>query len=289
MASSGKPRRNASMHKDNLVVSIVTAEGICRENSGQVYLPYGTEYSLRLKNLDSSKRAIVKVSIDGDCVTENGILIEANATFDLKGFLKGDCVRNSFKFIELTDRIRDHKGDRPDWGIIAVSFQFEDNLWQDYQEQQKRYKEIMDAIERARKAREIEDAKQPWKDSPRYPYPPYPNKPWITWKNQNKGGILRASTLSHPQCINAASCQEFGQTESAGITVPGTPVHQDFQSVAVGRLGPAHTLSLALVGQKPDQTPVRAVRTARRASCPTCGLRQKGNAKYCTECGTCLL
>jgi hypothetical protein len=270
------------MHKENLVVSVIAQGKICRENSGQVYLPYGTEYALRIKNLDTARRVFATITIDGENVNDWQLVIGAGQTSELKGFVKNRLAHNSFKFIEWTDKIRQHKGDRPDWGIITVSFQFEEvaysNPYTDYLEQQKRYKEMLDKIERARRAREIEDARRPWKDMPR----PYPNTPWISWKNENESGILWSSTLSNSQCINSASCQ--------GLTVPGSVVDQAFASTQLnGTLGTAHTLSLQLVGKRPDSRPVQVVRTARRVSCPTCGAKQKGNAKYCSECSTCLL
>lgn len=249
------------MHKENLVVSIVTSEGICRENSGQVYLPYGTEYALRIKNLDVLYRVVVNINIDGDSVTESGIIIGAGQTFDLKGFLKGNSVKNSFKFIEMTDKIRHHKGDRPDWGVITVSFQFEEYSCPQYV------------------------PRPPFQ--PRWPYEDYnkyPNNPW-----DRRRPNITFSTNSVCRSKSIISCAVNNSSNEQGLTVPGTPINQDFKVASVGRLGPAHTISLQLVGQRPDNQPVKVLRTSRRAPCPTCGTRQRGNAKYCTECSTCLL
>lgn len=249
--------RLRQMHKENLVLSVIVDGKISRENSGQVYLPYGTEYSLRLKNLDASRRVIVKVNIDGNSATESSIVIGANSTLDLQGFLKGNSVKNSFKFIELTDRIRDHKGDRPDWGIISVSFQFEEPYRPQY------------------------TPRPPFNPVPSYPYD-YPDG----WKKLGRS----EGRLTRSYAINNIGDIRFNSTVSSqGLTVPGTPIRQDFVSASVNALGPTYTISLQLLGQTPQAQPIRAVRTARRASCPTCGTKQRGNAKYCSECSTCLL
>ena len=70
-------------------VAVVKAGGkILREKEGnEVLLPFGSEYSLLLKNLEARK-ALVKVSVDGKDVTgSSGIIIQPNSELELEGIL----------------------------------------------------------------------------------------------------------------------------------------------------------------------------------------------------------
>ena len=58
-------------YKDQFVVEVKTDGQILRVRDGAVYLPYGCEYSILLKNLNS-KKASVKISIDGEDVLDGG-------------------------------------------------------------------------------------------------------------------------------------------------------------------------------------------------------------------------
>ena len=62
-------------------------------------LPFGSEYGIRFKNLNST-RAVVRVEVDGEDATDGKeIVIDPNETHDLEGFFKGNAVKNKFKFI----------------------------------------------------------------------------------------------------------------------------------------------------------------------------------------------
>jgi len=113
------------MYKNNFVVAIKCNDKILREQDGKVVLPFGSEYSILMKNLNS-ERAVVSVYVDGEDATGcRRIVVNSNSETELEGFKKNSEVRNKFKFIKKTEKISKHRGDRIDDGLIRVEFTFE--------------------------------------------------------------------------------------------------------------------------------------------------------------------
>ena len=115
------------MHNNKFVACIKSGNKILREFKDIVKLPFGTEFTILLKNLNTV-RAQVSVSIDGTDVTENVFLvIEPNSELELTRYIKnGNLTQgNSFKFIEMTKGIEQHRGIKADDGVVRVEFQFE--------------------------------------------------------------------------------------------------------------------------------------------------------------------
>lgn len=109
--------------KKNFVVSLKVNGKILREDNEFVDVPFGAEYSILLKNLNS-RRALVNIDIDGSRAF-SGLVINANQTVELERFQKKS---NKFKFIEKTAQISNHRGDFIDDGFIRVEFQYEKEL-----------------------------------------------------------------------------------------------------------------------------------------------------------------
>lgn len=110
------------MYNSKFVASIKCDGSILRENGETVYLPFGSEYSILLKNLESRK-ALVGITIDGEDVLDGvKLVISPNETVNLERFYNR---KNKFKFIEKTEKISEHRGDRIDDGLIRISFKFE--------------------------------------------------------------------------------------------------------------------------------------------------------------------
>ena len=112
-------------HKDYFIVEVKYQGKILRMKDGAFYLPFWSEYSIFLKNLNS-RRASVKVHVDGqDALDYSSLILEPNTSTELQGFLSGTVARNRFKFIQKTKQIQEHRGDRIDDGMIRVEFAFE--------------------------------------------------------------------------------------------------------------------------------------------------------------------
>jgi len=113
------------VYVNKFVVAVKSNGRIVRDSNGIVRLPFGSDYSLLLKNKNSVK-ALVNVEIDGENVLDgNSILVSPNQSTILKGFMDGRRVRNRFRFIRKTRQISKYRGDKIDDGLIRVEFRFE--------------------------------------------------------------------------------------------------------------------------------------------------------------------
>ena len=112
----------------NKFVVCVLVNGVPQNElaNGTVVLPFNTEYVLRFRN-KNNRKAVVKVSIDGENVSDHGFIIPANDYVDIKRPANKDAA---FKFVSLdsTDAI-DHgkNGPNPDKikGTIEARFYLE--------------------------------------------------------------------------------------------------------------------------------------------------------------------
>lgn len=113
------------MYNNKFVVVIKHNNKICREHGDTVYLPFGSEYEIGLKNLHTTN-AVVNITIDGqDVLDGNSLVVAPNMDTTIEGFMSGNVVRNRFKFIRKTKRIEQYRGNRIDDGIVRVEFRFE--------------------------------------------------------------------------------------------------------------------------------------------------------------------
>ena len=117
------------MYNSKFVASIRADGSILREFKDHVYMPFGSEYSIVLKNL-RSVRAIVHVFIDGTDHTPGGLVVNAGSTVDLERSLanSGLLEGNRFKFIERTAAVEAHRGSKIGDGIVRIEFDFEKPL-----------------------------------------------------------------------------------------------------------------------------------------------------------------
>jgi len=253
-----------------------------REDSDDVIrLPFGADYSIRLKNLHS-ERAIVSIEIDGqDVLDGTQIVVDANETADIEGFMKGHTVRNKFRFIEKTQQISKHRGDYIEDGIIQVSYQFEKpkppvRPYHWHRSWGKRYggRRRGDGII-------LNDT--------------FDNSPIIgSSMDDSYGAGACASQNVMRSCFNddtlsaPDSFTKKGLASEDGITVAGADTHQHFNTTYVGALETqSHSIVIRILGQtKEGKKFTRPKITRRKVQCPTCGNRNNSRVKYCPTCGT---
>lgn len=269
------------MFQSKLAAAIKVNGKILREFKDTVYVPFGSEYSVFVKNLNSV-RAVVNIEIDGQDVAAGGIVINANSSVDLERFIKnGNLMEgNKFKFIERTSSIEQHRGIGVEDGLVRISYQFEKpkpvyahNFWK------------------------YGGQSTPISSGPTY----------------NVGGVLRGVDYSQGQSTRnlaasstSASLINMGITtgsnvhdgmptmdcsfNDAGITVPGSHSTQQFTTVTVGVLeAETHVLVLKLLGETANNIPVvKPVTVKHKPKCDTCGKLNRAHAKFCVECGTAL-
>ena len=84
------------MYNSKLVASIKANGRILREQKDTVLIPFGSEYSILVKNLET-RRAIVNIYIDGDCVTGSGLVLNAGQEVALERFIKNGNLYQHLK------------------------------------------------------------------------------------------------------------------------------------------------------------------------------------------------
>jgi len=113
------------MYNSKLICVIKVNGKILREQGDVVYIPFGSEYEISMKNINNVG-ALVNISIDGEDVLDGSALIlRPNNDYSLEGFMGGNKVSHKFKFIEKTQQISDYRGDRISDGIIRITYKFE--------------------------------------------------------------------------------------------------------------------------------------------------------------------
>ena len=109
------------MYNQKLIASLKANGKILREYKDTVYCPFGQEYSILLKNLNTV-RAVVNVYIDGENVVPGGLVLNAGQEVDLERSIKNGNLTegNRFKFIERTGAVEQHRGVKLEDGIVRI-------------------------------------------------------------------------------------------------------------------------------------------------------------------------
>lgn len=260
------------MYNEKMAAAIKSNGKILREFKDKVYLKFGSEYSIFIKNLNTV-RALVNVYIDGTNVTPGGLVVNANSEVDLERSLANNNlnVGNKFKFIERTDDIEQHRGIKLEDGIVKIEYQFE--------------KIITNPVQIVNQ------------------WPFYnPGGTGIIGGNVVTTPLIQNASLQNASydalrgipisanatfSANATSVQTYND---AGITVPGSKSEQKFINVASFAVDPTkYCMVFNLLGETPDNKPViKTVTVKHKQKCISCGSQNKAHAKFCNKCGTAL-
>jgi hypothetical protein len=266
------------MYQSKLVASLKANGKILREFKDTVYIPFGSEYSILIKNLNT-QRACVNVFLDGENVVPGGLVVNAGQEIDLERWIKNGNLSegNRFKFIERTTAIENGpRGIKLEDGLIRIEFQFEKPYvppqWNN----------------------------SSWISASGGTTPMYNINGMMRSVDFSKGENMKASATSAMnstlQSMNISSTTEYHEGmatmdwNDVGITVPGSKSNQKFTEVTMGILeAEKHTIVLKLLGETPNNKPVlQPVTVKAKPKCVTCGKMNKAHAKFCTECGTAL-
>jgi len=266
------------VYQNKLVVVVKYNGRVLREQGEFVTLPFGSEYSLLFKNL-SSQRVVIEVEIDGvDVLDSNQIVISANSENEIKGFMKGSNVTNAFKFIQKTQEIADHRGDKIDDGFIRISYQFEEVLQTFYR------KSIIHDHHHVDHHHNIFHTSTPV----------YGTCRGIT------GQSLGSSQLSHEPRATSKGIADANITSSVvmdsldesnigldeGVTVKGSEQVQKFNSTSVGALTSVEIIIIRLKGTTSKGKVHVPITIQTKLTCETCGKTSKSSVKFCPDRGT---
>jgi hypothetical protein len=253
-----------------MVASVKCGGKVMREHGDTVYLPYGNEYSVLLKNL-SSQRALVNIEIDGQNVVPGGLIVNSNQSIDLERFVLNNDLSQGprFKFIEKTERISDTRGDRVDDGIIRISYKYEyafnnqlnTNYWL--------------------KTSHLYDTR-------------VGGTVYGSGINSLLGScdnmVYSASVSKGPVGIRGMEGPrgDVGNND-AGITTYGSESNQKFTTGNIGLLETEeHVIVLQLKGDIGQVPVLKPITVDTKILCKTCGKSNRSlpQAKFCSECGT---
>lgn len=260
------------MYNSSLAVAVKVNGKVLREfNKDTVYLPFGSEYSLLIKNLNSV-RSIVNITIDGQNMTKNGLIVNAYSEVELERKITDNMSKgNKFKFIERNDAVEAHRGIKIEDGLIRIEYQFE----------------------------KVYNYQPLYYVAPRYDH--WTNYPLVgsgvttTFSASGSSTSATSEVLRSTGMNNIAKSTFTADFESqalndAGITVPGSESNQTFREVSDFPLDPAkHVMIFKLLGETADNLAIRKPVTVKhKPKCSTCGKQNKAHAKFCSACGTAL-
>jgi hypothetical protein len=263
------------MYGNRLAVAVKNNGKVLREFKDTVYLPYGCEYSLLIKNLNTV-RTMVNITIDGQNVAPGGLVVNANSEIDLERFVKDLSVGNKFKFIERTKSIEQHKGIGVEDGLIRIEYQYEKVV------------SVQDVIHHWHGPTHIHH----WHDNYGYTGKSNSDRPiGSALRSSSSGqsmGPLEASAQMTQSSLSAASAINY--MNDAGITVPGSTSTQKFVTVKDFPLETEkHVMILKLLGETENNKIIsKPVTVKNKPKCVTCGHTNRHNAKFCAECGAAL-
>jgi hypothetical protein len=292
------------MYSNKMAVAIKSNGRVLREHKDTVFIKFGSEYSVYMKNLHT-QRAVVNIFIDGNNIVPGGLVIDPGREVDLqRSIVNGNLLEgNALKFIERTAAIEDGpRGVKLEDGLIRIEFQYE--------------------VPRP--------VFQPTWVPGHYEYntlnqglfnsPMYGGMTGISGSTgdrfsvnasgsvsqMNVNGALRGVDYSKGESVKATAAAAIDKAvphatelhdgmatmdwNDVGITVPGSKSTQKFSTVTMGLMeAEKHSMVIKLLGETPDNKPVlKPVTVERKPECVTCGKKNKAHAKFCVECGTAL-
>lgn len=274
------------MYGNKLAAAIKVNGKVLREFKDTVYIPFGSEYTILVKNLHTT-RAVVNIFLDGENVVPGGLVVDPGREVDLERWIKNGNLSegNRFKFIERTDAIENGpRGIKVEDGLIRIEHQFE-------------------------QPRPVINLAPTWTTTTT----PSWGGVYASGASYNVNGIMRSVDFSKGEAMKASATSATNATLQAmnisasgsvhdgmatmdsyvsdvGITVPGSKSEQKFSTVHMGLMESAtHSMIIRLLGDLGDNKPVtKPVTVAHKPKCVTCGKQNKAHAKFCVECGTAL-
>ena len=288
------------MYHNKLAAAIKVSGKILREFKDTVYVPFGSEYTILLKNINTV-RALVNVYIDNDNVVPGGLVLNAGQECDLARAIRNGNMSegNKFKFIERTGGVEAHRGIKLEDGIIRVEYQFEKvippQIWPHYS---KSY---------------YDGGGDTWGTPIRgnnIPHIPLGGD-WRGYSVNNIGGGgsssssggVRGSSMgsSYSASLNmsysvGSIATQYATLSSAlpqndvGITVAGGKSEQRFITASNFQVDPEKfNIILKLLGETAENKAICTPITVKsKPKCVTCGKNNKFTSKFCSGCGTAL-
>lgn len=246
------------MYQDKMVVAIKVGGKVLREYGDVVKLPFGSEYSIYLKNLNNC-RAVVDITIDGRSVTGTGLIVRENAVVDLERFI-GNSLDDGrkFKFIERTSDIEDYRGIEAEDGLIRIEYRYETVA----------FNTVL------------------YRSMPSLSGSLGGNIPTNFTACSDSSVQFTASYADGQASLVDGKAVQFNAVNDTGITVEGGLSEQKFKFESVGSLGESHVMVLKLSGYNGDLPVVKPITVKTKKQCTSCGKVYDSSHEYCSKDGT---
>lgn len=245
------------MYHEKFVAVIKHKGKILREDTGGlVRLPFGSEYTILLKNKNPVK-AVANTEVDGkDVLQSHGIIVPSNQSVEITGWMRDMDKTNKFKFIRKTKEIQKFRGDRIDDGLIRVEYRFE-------------------------KKQLAKITRDPWSVR-------YKGNNW-NWDYYGTADTLMVplTGISSDGNYTVTSYNCDAPLKDEGITVKGKVINQEYNYGTTGLLeNTPHVIVINLCGtSKTGERVKKVITTKSRTQCDVCGKKWKSHIKYCSNCG----
>lgn len=257
------------VYQNKLVAAIKVNGRVLRESDGTVLLPFGSEYAVYLKNLNS-RRVKVKVSVDQTDATDGTwLVIGPNSAITLERFIAHGNMQqgNRFKFIERTADVEAHRGIGAEDGLIRVEYQTERHVIEQPIIHEHHYHDP-----------------SPWYPSWPPRLSPYKGSTYSTLAASSRSMGATASAGQNVQCTQQATqC-----SSDAVITVAGSVSHQRFYATQDFPVEATDVLVLRLRGELGNMPVSAPVTVNTKFTCSSCGKVSGSDMQLCPRCGTAL-
>lgn len=258
------------MYSNGFVCSIKINGKTVEEKDGKVVVPFDSEYCIFLKNRNDRK-AVARVYIDGDEVTEKGrLIIDANNSVNLERYLDNMDNGKKFKFVPISDNRVNDKGDS-EKGFIEVRFQLVKPVLNNF------------IIHEEHVYHKKHHYWNDWWDYSWYKRPYYFDFPTITYGGGHTCDCNSFNLMSY-NCAstNKATIQDNHLVEERGATIKGGDSSQKFSYAYVGELESIETvIRFQLVGTNDEKITNQYLKT----HCVKCGKKYDTNDNFCAKCG----
>jgi hypothetical protein len=260
-----------SVYSNGFVVSIVVNGRVFEiAKDDTVAVPFGSEYSIRLRN-KNNRRAVAKVFVDDQNVSQDGIVVNAYGFVDLE---RPTTTRTKFKFVsqESGEAAAAGKSDNEDRsnGVIRVEWRLE--------------RECRPLI------RPMVPTNSPWRFAKGGPsgqsFGEFENKTCDVPRGLVGGCVRGGDELGFDSDETPrATFGAKGSPLQEGCTVEGGYSAQNFTEVHVDlEQGDPTVITLVLRGFHQETS--RPLVKSKGLHCENCGaLAKKPTAKFCYNCG----
>lgn len=301
------------MYNNKLVAAIAIGGKIVREQGEKVYIPFGSEYQIYLKN-ENSRKVLVRIEVDGlNVFSDNSrCVLNAGESHYLSTRMEGGKHYN-LKFIEKTNQIEQFRGNKAGDGLIKISYQFvKEPVQVNYTYTKSEHDPYI-----------IKTPTYPWSHtygaarrldggnygvhggnllgSPSFPGGIFINSTTNTIGTPISGVVNATGELPIGAFTNSCYIGAAGFTST--ITTASTPAVNNHEGITVNgnkrddvfyahvyETDPLetteHVMVLQLQGGFPE-IPVTAIKFTRtKIQCSSCGTKNTSNNKFCGQCGT---